>query len=251
MTASSPVEDKARTRESSGTWRLLHGEVARDVAPGGALRPSLAEVVVEQGVDEELGGFAQAVVQRGRWARRSGGLRDGQRGDFLGHRVSNATFDRELGHSSSAPPLDALTEVHLSSIYWTPGGNELWRLKEDDEVVKREKLGERIKRIRQARELGLRETAAKVGISSTYLSRIENCQDPTPPKEKVIRDLAAVLEDDFDELMRLAGRVPEDVQKVLKADPQMATFLRTARQQKVTGTELLEMLDARRKRGGR
>lgn len=124
-------------------------------------------------------------------------------------------------------------------------------LKEDDEVVKREKLGERIKRIRQARELGLRETATKVGISSTYLSRIENCQDPTPPKEKVIRDLAAVLEDDFDELMRLAGRVPEDVQKVLKADPQMATFLRTARQQKVTGTELLEMLDARRKRGGR
>lgn len=118
-------------------------------------------------------------------------------------------------------------------------------------MVKREKLGERLKRIRQERELGLRETAAKVGISSTYLSRIENCQDPTPPKEKVIRDLAAVLEDDFDELMRLAGRVPEDVQKVLKADPQMATFLRTARQQKVTGTELLEMLDARKKRGGR
>lgn len=124
------------------------------------------------------------------------------------------------------------------------------RLKEDDEVVKREKLGERLKRIRQARELGLRETAAMVGISSTYLSRIENCQDPTPPKEKVIRDLAAVLEDDFDQLMRLAGRVPEDVQKVLRADPQMATFLRTARQQKVSGTELLEML-ARKKRGGR
>lgn len=118
-------------------------------------------------------------------------------------------------------------------------------------MVKREKLGERIKRVRQERELGLRETAAKVGISATYLSRIENCQDPSPPTEKTIRALAELLEDDFDELMRLAGRVPEDVQKVLKADPKMAAFLRTARQQKVSGAELLEMLDARKKRGGK
>jgi|GEM_PF-6036676 len=69
MTASSPVEDKARTRESSGTWRLLHGEVARDLVLGGTLSPSLAEVVVEQGVDEELCGFAETVVQRGRWGK--------------------------------------------------------------------------------------------------------------------------------------------------------------------------------------
>ena len=70
---------------------------------GEALPASLAEVVVEQGVDEELGGFAESVVQWGRWARRFGVLRDGQCSDFLGHRVSNATFDGELGHALSAP----------------------------------------------------------------------------------------------------------------------------------------------------
>jgi len=184
MTASSPLEDKARTRESSATGSLLAREVARHLTAGDALRAPLAQVVLEQCVGEERGGLVQLVVGVPRWARRSGFQRGAGLSDFSVHRVSNATL-----HSSSAPPLDALTEVHLSSIYWTPGGNELWRLKEDDEVVKREKLGERIKRIRQARELGLRETAAKVGISSTYLSRIENCQDPTPPKEKVIRTL--------------------------------------------------------------
>lgn len=66
--------------------------------PGEPPCPSLFEVTVEQGVDEELGGFAEAVGQRGRWARRSDRGGDGQLRDFMGHRVSNATSEPELGH---------------------------------------------------------------------------------------------------------------------------------------------------------
>jgi transcriptional regulator with XRE-family HTH domain len=113
--------------------------------------------------------------------------------------------------------------------------------------VKREKLGERIKRVRQERQLGLRETATKVGISATYLSRIETCQEASPPAEKVIRGLADLLQDKFDELMQLAGRVPEDVEDVIKGDPDMPAFLRTAREKNVSGAELMKMLTKKRK----
>ncbi len=114
--------------------------------------------------------------------------------------------------------------------------------------MSQETLGERLKRVRQERELGLRAAAAKAGISATYLSRIENNQDPSPPTEKTIRALAELLDDDFDELMQLAGRVPEDVGAMITGDPQMPEFLRTAREQNVTAKDLLAMLEAAKKK---
>lgn len=115
-------------------------------------------------------------------------------------------------------------------------------------MVKREKLGHRLKRVRIARDLSLRETANKVGVSPTYLSRVENCLD-RPPTEKTLRALADVLEDNLDELMQLAGRVPEDVEKLIKADPDMPVMLRRAREQNVTGAEFLEWLETKKKGG--
>jgi len=112
-----------------------------------------------------------------------------------------------------------------------------------------ENLGERIRRKRKERKLGLRETAVKVGISSTYLSRIETMDEASPPAEDVIRRLSDLLGDDFDELMQLAGRVPEDVEKMIKADPDMPVMLRRAREQNVTGAEFLEWLESKKKGG--
>lgn len=105
-----------------------------------------------------------------------------------------------------------------------------------------EKLGERIRRVRQERRLGLRETATKVGISAAYLSRIETMDEKSPPAEKVLRALADLLCDDFDTLMQLAGRIPEDVEAVIKTDPDMPEFLRTVRSQNLTGAELMDLL---------
>jgi len=115
----------------------------------------------------------------------------------------------------------------------------------EDDV--KERLGERIRRMRAEHKLGLRETATKVGISPTYLSRIETMNEKTPPAEDVIRKLAKLLNDDFDELMHLAGRVPEDVEKVIKGDPSMPAFLRTAKEQKLSGEELGKILEAHNK----
>jgi len=117
--------------------------------------------------------------------------------------------------------------------------------------VKREKLGERIKRLRKEQDLGLRVAATQLGISATYLSRIENCQESSPPAERVIRACADLFEDDFDELMQLAGRVPEDVEEMIMRDPGMPAFLRTAREQKVSAADLMKLLEAKKKRGGK
>jgi transcriptional regulator with XRE-family HTH domain len=109
-------------------------------------------------------------------------------------------------------------------------------------TLKRERLGDRIKRLRKERDLGLREAALKLGISASYLSLIETGQVKTPPAPKVIEDMAKLLDDDFDKLLLLAGRVPEDIETRLVADPALTTFLRTASEQGYSGEDLIDML---------
>ncbi len=112
-----------------------------------------------------------------------------------------------------------------------------------------EKLGERIRRIRKERGLGLRATAREVGITAGYLSRIESGAEKYPPGEDVLRRLAEVLDDDFDELMRLAGRIPDEVKELFRDDPKLPEFLRTARARHLSGEDLLRLLDEKN-RGG-
>jgi len=109
-----------------------------------------------------------------------------------------------------------------------------------------ERFGERIRRIRQERKLGLREMATKLGISAAYLSRIETNEEKNPPAEGVIQKVADVLQDDFDELMRLAGRIPSDVTEFVKSDPGLPAFLRTAKARRLTSEDLQKMLPKRK-----
>lgn len=106
-----------------------------------------------------------------------------------------------------------------------------------------ETLGERLKRLRDSRKLGLRETAIKVGISATYLSRLEKNQETSPPSEEKIRALSVVLQDNFDELMQLAGRVSSEVAEMIKADTNMPAFLRRAREKNLSAERLLKLID--------
>jgi transcriptional regulator with XRE-family HTH domain len=111
----------------------------------------------------------------------------------------------------------------------------------------KESFGQRIRRKRTEAKLGLREAATKVGISATYLSRTETAEEQNPPAEDVIRKLAELLDDDFDELMTLAGRISERVEKVITADPTMPEFLRTVGEKKLSGAELMKLLEGQKK----
>ena len=121
----------------------------------------------------------------------------------------------------------------MFSIYQTRTGGQ---------QLQREQLGERIKRLRKEFEFGLRETAKKLGISASYLSQIETGQLKTPPAPKVLQDLAKLLGDDFDTLLLLAGRVPQDIEVTIVSDRALTTFLRTASERGYSGDELIELL---------
>ena len=106
----------------------------------------------------------------------------------------------------------------------------------------KERFGGRIRRLRTEQKLGLRKFATKVGISPTYLSRIETSKERAPPAEEVIRKMATQLSDSFDELMTLAGRVSEESLNVIKADAGMPEFLRTVRERKLSAEDLMRLL---------
>lgn len=110
-----------------------------------------------------------------------------------------------------------------------------------------ETLGQRIRRMREGK-FGLREMAKKLEISPTYLSRIETNEEKTPPAEELLRKIADLLGDDFDELMSLAGRIPTDVKDYITKDAGIPQFLRTAREQGLTSKDLEEMLKRKGKK---
>jgi transcriptional regulator with XRE-family HTH domain len=76
-------------------------------------------------------------------------------------------------------------------------------------------FGQRVRELRRAKNLGQRVLAAKVGVSFTYISRIENENlDFGPyPSDALIGKLAEALDADEDELLVLAKKIPERIRR--------------------------------------
>jgi transcriptional regulator with XRE-family HTH domain len=89
-------------------------------------------------------------------------------------------------------------------------------------------FGSTIRRLREGQQISLRKFADKVGISPTYLSKIERDEFP-PPGEETVKKFAVALDQDPDELLALAGRVSSDLPAIIQQRPrELASFLRTA-----------------------
>ena len=96
-------------------------------------------------------------------------------------------------------------------------------------IAGRKSFGALVRREREAREIGLREMAKKIGVSPTYLSKVERDEFPPPVEEKV-RKIADIIGRDPDELLALAGRVASDLTDIIRKRPrEMADFLRAAK----------------------
>jgi len=88
-------------------------------------------------------------------------------------------------------------------------------------------FGGTVRQLREARKIGLRTFARRVGMSPTYLSKIER-NDFKPPSEEKIKAIAQALDQDTDELLALAGRVSSDLKDIIQRRPRrIASFLRT------------------------
>jgi HTH-type transcriptional regulator, competence development regulator len=98
-------------------------------------------------------------------------------------------------------------------------------------VSGREEFGAFIRRKREAMEprVGLREMARMIGVSPTYLSKVERDEFP-PPAEDKVRKIAEIIECDADDLLARAGRVSTDISDIIKRHPvELTALLRTTK----------------------
>jgi transcriptional regulator with XRE-family HTH domain len=72
-------------------------------------------------------------------------------------------------------------------------------------------LGKLIRKTRQAKGLGLREFARKIGKSPAFIVSLELEATPPAASEETLTSIATTLELDPDEVLTLAGRTPVDV----------------------------------------
>ena len=101
-------------------------------------------------------------------------------------------------------------------------------------------FGKQIKLARKKFGYTQRALAKLIGIDFAYLSKIENNRTDYPPKEEVIRTITEHLELDADELIFLAGRIPERDLELLKQHYKaMPTLFRRIRKGELIEEEMI------------
>lgn len=82
-------------------------------------------------------------------------------------------------------------------------------------------FGERVRQLRTERRLTQRGLAKSIGVSDTYISKVENgnLHFGDYPSEKFIHKLSDILDADEEELLLLADKVPAVIRKRVRERP--------------------------------
>ncbi len=102
-------------------------------------------------------------------------------------------------------------------------------------------LGERIRELREERDLSLREFAKKLGgLSAAFLSDIELSR--RNPSDKVLEAMARVLRIAVEDLRKYDTRPPvEDLRRLVTANPAYGVALRRIVDKKISAEELMRL----------
>lgn len=107
-------------------------------------------------------------------------------------------------------------------------------------------LGERIRELREQRDLSVREFAKKIKISAPFLSDVELGR--RHPSDDVLKTIAIALGTTLEELKKHDSRPPmQELKRIAANNPAMGFALRRVVDEDVSPDELLEFL----KRHGR
>jgi len=79
-------------------------------------------------------------------------------------------------------------------------------------------FGKTLREKRLERGFGLREFATMVGVSSTYISQLEQ-ENIDPPTAERASKIAELLGENSDAWIALAGRVPDDLERIIHKQP--------------------------------
>ncbi len=85
------------------------------------------------------------------------------------------------------------------------------------------RFGERVRLLRTSKGLSQRALGQMIGVSFTYVSKIENekIDFGDYPSEDLIRKIAGVLEVDEDEMLILAEKIPERIKRRVFERPEV------------------------------
>jgi transcriptional regulator with XRE-family HTH domain len=109
-----------------------------------------------------------------------------------------------------------------------------------------ETLGAYIRRLRDERDISLRELAKRVGCTPPFISDVEHGR--RHPSDEVRAEIARVLEVSLDELRQRDVRAPiEDIKRITQSDPKFAMAFRTVIDKNISAEQLLKWAE---KQGG-
>ena len=108
-------------------------------------------------------------------------------------------------------------------------------------------LGQRIRELRQERDLSLRELATRIEVSSAFMSDVELGR--RNPSDKHLEAVARVLRTPLDDLKKYDTRPPlREFHRATLADPQYGVAFRQMMDRNISSQELLEFIRERDER---
>ena len=103
-------------------------------------------------------------------------------------------------------------------------------------------LGQRIRELREERDVSLRELAKSSGVSAPFLSDIELGR--RYPSKKVLSDIAGALRTSLDDLRSHDPRpAVEDIKRLACSDPMYGLAFRKVIDKGIKPEELMKLLD--------
>ena len=113
----------------------------------------------------------------------------------------------------------------------------------------RKTLGQRIRELRELRDISLREFAKRIEVTAAHQSDIELGR--RFPSDVVLKRSAKELGVDSAELQQYDNRLPvERIRRIIQNDPTFGFALRSVVDKDVKAEELLELSKKKRKREG-
>lgn len=109
-------------------------------------------------------------------------------------------------------------------------------------------LGQRIRELRDERDISLREFAKRLGgLSAAFLSDVELGR--RYPSDKVLADMARVLGTTLEDLRNYDTRPPvEDLKRLTMEDPAFGLAFRKVIDKKVSPDELIKLAEGKARR---
>lgn len=81
-------------------------------------------------------------------------------------------------------------------------------------------FGRLLRKLRNEKGISIKKLAPALGLDYSYISKLENFK--VNPSPKVIKKLSHYFNYDSDELMLSAGKIPPDIERILKNNPKEA-----------------------------